>query len=141
MLPPEAGGGADLRRGVEALTTFKKRVDTILKSFESSPGSSKHVANHRISRAALGGHAGFGQADDLFAKYNEVHERLTTLSRSLGLQIEAMGIAVHGADIGFNNLEDDQRRRFYEIQAQIRANDKNPNARKHNDAQQGTGAS
>jgi hypothetical protein len=42
------------------------------------------------------------------------------LSKVLHLQIEAIGIAVRGAQHGFDNLEEDQRRRFWQIQVQIR---------------------
>ncbi len=125
MRPAEAGG-ADLRRGVEALKSFKKQVDTVLSTFESSPANATHVANQTISRAALSGAGDFGEAHDLFSQYNRVHERLTTLSKSLAHQIEAMGIAVHGADVGFDNLEEDLRHRFWQLQTQIREDNKPP---------------
>ena len=35
-----------------------------------------------------------------------------------------MGIAVHGADVGFDNLEDDLRHRFWQLQAKIREDNK-----------------
>ena len=47
-----------------------------------------------------------------------MHSELTRLSQTLSDQIEAMGIAVHGADVGFDNLEDDVKRRFWAIQTQ-----------------------
>jgi hypothetical protein len=56
----------------------------------------------------------------LYEQYNAVHERLTTLSKTLHLQIEAIGIAVQGAHQGFENLEEEQRRRFWEIQMEIK---------------------
>lgn len=124
MLPADTGGGsggADLKVGMEALTTFKKRVDTVLATFEGSPGSSTKVAGQRISRASFSGEgATFAEAAGLYAQYDRVHERLTSLSRTLGLQIEAMWIAVHGAEVGFGNLEEEQRRRFWEIQKQTK---------------------
>jgi hypothetical protein len=83
-------------------------------------GSSAQVGEERVSRAALsgGGHA-FPEADGLFTQYNRVHERLTSLSKLLGQQIEALGIAVHGADIGFDNLDEELRRRFHAIQTRV----------------------
>ncbi|MPY40500.1 hypothetical protein FNH04_11460 [Streptomyces phyllanthi] len=113
-------GGADLRRGLEALKTFKKRVDGVLANLEGSPASSTKVGEHQLSRASFSGQGtDFAEASGLFAQYNRVHDRLTSLSKSLGLHIESLGIAVHGADIGFDNLEEEQRRRFWEIQTQI----------------------
>ena len=121
MLPADMGGGgsADLRRGMEALTTFKKRVDGVLATFTDSAGSSTKVEAQRISRASFSGAGQFGEASGLYAQYHRVHERLTSLSATLGLQIEALRIAVHGADIGFDNLEEEQRRRFWEIQTRV----------------------
>lgn len=121
MLPAgEGGGSVGLRKSAIALSTFKKRIDTLLSTFEGSAGSSTQVGDQRVSRAALGGggHA-FPEADGLFSQYHRVHERLTSLSKLLGQQIEALGIAVHGADIGFDNLDEEQRRRFHAIQTRV----------------------
>ncbi|GHH88033.1 hypothetical protein GCM10018793_66100 [Streptomyces sulfonofaciens] len=140
MLPADAGGGADLRRGAEALKIFKRRVDTLLSEFEGSAGSSSKVGAQTISRASLSGHGTFGEADDLYHQYNRVHEQLTTLSKSLGHQIEAMGIAVHGADIGFDNLDEDLRRRFWALQTQIHEDNQPPrheSPEHHGDQQHG----
>ncbi|MGW7527359.1 hypothetical protein [Streptomyces sp. NPDC054783] len=117
MLPD--GGGSDLRRGLEALKTFKSRVDTLLDKFERSPGNPKKVAMHTLSPASFCGKGEFAEATDLHSQYHTVHERIMSLSETLKLQIEAMQIAVHGADIGYDKLEDDLRRRFHEIRTQI----------------------
>lgn len=105
---------------MEALTTFKKRVDGVLSNFKGSPGSATKVGAHTISQASFCGKGDFGEAKGLHTQYERVHERLTTLSKSLGLQIEALRIAVHGADVGFDNLEEELRHRFWEIQTQVR---------------------
>ncbi|MFH7338853.1 hypothetical protein [Streptomyces sp. KHY 26] len=117
MRPDDGTGG--LKVGLEALKTFKTRVDSVLKTFEDSPGSAKKVAMHTITAESFCGNGGFPEATGLHSQYTRVHDRLMTLSQSLTLQIEAMQIAVHGADIGFANLDDDQRRRFHEIRMQI----------------------
>ncbi|MCW7946872.1 hypothetical protein AAW14_34080 [Streptomyces hygroscopicus] len=119
MLPADAGGGADLRRGLEALKTFKKRVDGLLANFEGSAGSSAKVAAHTISRPSFSGTGDFAEATGLHTEYERVHEHITTLSKTLRLQIEALQIAVQGADIGFDNLEEDLRRRFWEIRTEV----------------------
>ncbi|GAB2972661.1 hypothetical protein GCM10023080_040980 [Streptomyces pseudoechinosporeus] len=115
MLPAEG-----LKIGLEALGTFKKRVDTVLSTFEGSPASPQKIAAHALSEASFSGAGGFAEAKGLHSQYERVHERLTTLSKHLGLQIEAMQIAVMGADGNFSNLEEEQRRRFYEIGEEIR---------------------
>ncbi|UXY30291.1 hypothetical protein [Streptomyces sp. HUAS TT20] len=118
MLPDDAGGSG-LKRGLEALKTFKKRVDTLLTDLEGSPGSYTKVAAHTLSAASLCGKGEFAEATGLHREYERVHERITSLSKSLALQIEAMQIAVHGADVGYDKLEDDLRRRFHEIRTEI----------------------
>ncbi|MFI6880881.1 hypothetical protein ACIBL6_46265 [Streptomyces sp. NPDC050400] len=125
MIPADGGGvskaaAADLKVGAGVLKTFKQRVDKILQDFEGSDGSSAKVSDQRVNRAALSsGSSQFGEADVLHLQYEQVHSRITSLSKMLGMQIEAMSIASHGAEVGFANLEEDQRRRFWEIQTKI----------------------
>ncbi|MEU2560088.1 hypothetical protein ABZ626_12230 [Streptomyces longispororuber] len=112
--------GADLKRGLEALKQFRRRIDTLLTEFEGSDGGSSRVGRQKVARASFSGSgAPFPEADGLYAQYDQVHERLTSLSKMLGDQIEAMSIAVHGADVGFDNLEDDLRQRFWAIQTSV----------------------
>jgi hypothetical protein len=74
---------------------------------------------HTLSQASFCGQGDFAEAAGLHSQYERVHERITSLSKSLALQIEAMQIAVHGADVGFDKLDDDLRRRFHEIRTEI----------------------
>ncbi|MFD9906342.1 hypothetical protein [Streptomyces sp. NPDC059063] len=100
---------------------FRRRIDTLLTEFEGSDGGSSKVGHQKIARASFSGEgAPFPEADGLYSQYDRVHERLTSLSKMLGDQIEAMGIAVHGADVGFDNLEDELRQRFWAIQTSVR---------------------
>ncbi|MEU8958350.1 hypothetical protein AB0C93_29095 [Streptomyces sp. NPDC048518] len=102
------------------MKTFRRRINTLLTEFEGSAGGSSKVGAQKVSRASFSGTgAAFPQADGLYSQYDQVHERLTSLSKMLGDQIEAMGIAVHGADVGFDNIEDDLRQRFWAIQAKV----------------------
>ncbi|MFI2313395.1 hypothetical protein AMK17_00090 [Streptomyces sp. CB00072] len=120
--PGGGGGTGDLRRGVGALETFKKRVDALLTDFEGSAGSKTKVADQKVSRASLSGpNARFAEADGLYTQYNRVHSSLVSLSKSLGDQIEYLSLGVHAAAVGFDNVEDDIRRRFYEIQTRMDA--------------------
>lgn len=114
------GGGSDLRRGLEALKIFQKRVNDALKTFDDSPGASSSIARHAINRASFSGlETPFAEAADLHGQYQRVHERLMTLSTSLSLHIEALGLAVHAADVGYDNVEEEVRQRFWAIQSQL----------------------
>ncbi|WBO63472.1 hypothetical protein [Streptomyces camelliae] len=114
------GGGSDLRRGLEALKIFQKRVNDALRKFDDSPGSSSSIAQHAISRASFSGtQIPFSEAADLHGQYERVHARLTNLSQSLSLHIEALKLAVQAADAGYDNVEEDVRQRFWAIQTQL----------------------
>lgn len=118
--PGGGGGTGDLRRGVGALEKFKSRVDALLADFEGSAASKTKVADQKVSRASLSGpNARFAEADGLYTQYNRVHSSLVSLSKSLGDQIEYLSLGVHAAAVGFDNVEDDIRRRFYEIQTRM----------------------
>ncbi|MEU8971539.1 hypothetical protein AB0D11_20100 [Streptomyces monashensis] len=127
MLPADMVGGvsatraANLEASGEALDVFVKRVDSVLKTLEESAGNPTKVEAQKIRAQSLtsGGVAAFPEAHGLYSQYDRVHNELTTLSRNLHLQIEAIGIAVQGARVGFDNLEEEQRQRFWAIQEHI----------------------
>jgi hypothetical protein len=127
MLPADMVGGVSASRAAnlevtgEALSTFVKRVDAVLRTLEGSAGNPTRVGAQTIKPSSLSsGSRPFPEAQGLYTQYNRVHEELTSLSRALHLQIEAIAIAVKGAHVGFDNLEEEQRRRFYSIQTQIK---------------------
>ncbi|MFE9721322.1 MULTISPECIES: hypothetical protein [Streptomyces] len=118
----DGGGSGNLRRGVGALEQFQKRVNALLADFEGSPAGRSKVAAQRVSRASLSGqNACFAEADGLYTQYNRVHESLVALSKSLGDQIEYLSLGVHAAAVGFDNVDDDTRRRFHTIQTRLDA--------------------
>ncbi|MDL5204133.1 hypothetical protein [Streptomyces sp. ALI-76-A] len=127
MLPADMVGGvsatraANLEASDEALKAFVDRVDAVLRDLESSAGNPTKVGAQTIKATSLssGQEGVFPEATGLYAQYQRVHRELTSLSKSLHLQIEAIGIAVQGARHGFNNLEEEQRRRFWEIQTEV----------------------
>ncbi|MFF9689837.1 hypothetical protein [Streptomyces sp. NPDC014623] len=115
-------GEGDLRRGVGALEKFQKRVNALLTDLESSPASKSKVAAQTVSRTAFSGqNTCFAEADGLYTQYNRVHESLVTLSKSLSDRIEYLNLGVHAAAVGFDNVDEDTRRRFYEIQMDLDA--------------------
>ncbi|MFE7267926.1 hypothetical protein ACFU9B_38950 [Streptomyces sp. NPDC057592] len=113
-------GPGDLRRGVGALEKFRGRVNTLLAELDGSAAGKSKIAAQTVSRAALSGqNACFAEADGLYTQYNRVHEALVSLSKSLGDQIEYLSLGVQAAAVGFDNVDDDVRRRFYEIQERL----------------------
>jgi len=117
-----AKGKGDLHKGVGALEKFQQSVNALLRELESSAAGKTEVAAQKVSRASLSGHnACFAEADGLYTQYNRVHESLVTLSKSLGDQIEYLSLGVHAAAVGFDNVDDETRRRFHEIRADLDA--------------------
>ncbi|NBM19735.1 hypothetical protein GUY61_30040 [Streptomyces sp. GC420] len=115
-----SGGGTDLERGVGALEKFQERVDKLLADLESSAASRTKVAAQTVPRSSFSGpNAPFAEADGLYAQYNRVHESLVSLSATLRDQIEYLRIAVYGSAVGYDNVEDELRRRFHEIRADL----------------------
>ena len=127
MLPADMVGGVsatrakDLEVSGDVLSVFVNRVDKVLRDLEGSAGNPTRVGAQTINLGSLhsGGRGAFHEADGLYDQYHAVHDKLTSLSKALHLQIEAIGIAVQGAMHGFDNLEEDQRRRFWVIQSEI----------------------
>ncbi|MHC5704306.1 hypothetical protein OTC26_023080 [Streptomyces tirandamycinicus] len=124
MAPGDGGGGAaaarDLERGVGALKRFQERVDNLLAELENGAGGTKKVAAQAVSRGSFSGaNMPFAEADGFYTQYNRVHKALTSLSKSLGDQIELLRIGVHGADVGFDNVEEDLRSRFHRIRTRL----------------------
>ncbi|MFI2368669.1 hypothetical protein [Streptomyces sp. NPDC018833] len=108
---------SDLERGVGALKKFRDRVDAVLADLEGGDGGTAKVAAERVTRASFGGN--FAQAEDFYQEYNRVHKALVVLSKKLGDQIELLTIGVHAADVGYDNVDEDERRRFHEIQGRL----------------------
>ncbi|GAA2517152.1 hypothetical protein [Streptomyces gobitricini] len=108
----------DLKLGVDALITFRSRVDAVLTQLEGGDGGAAKVAAERVTRTSFGGDK-FDDAQGFYLQYNRVHKALVSLSKSLGDQIELLAIGVHAADVGYDNVDEAQRRRFHEIQARL----------------------
>lgn len=106
---PTSGMKAEL----ETLTTFKNRIDAMLKDLDGSDASPKKIGQDRLQASHLG--TGFGESSQLMSTYNHVHDRLETLSQLLADQIEAMSISVTGARDGYANVDEEQRRRMWAI--------------------------
>ncbi|WP_411055809.1 hypothetical protein [Streptomyces sp. E11-3] len=110
---------SDLERGVSALKKFRRHVDAVLADLEGGEGGTSKVAMERVTRTSFGVGIPFGEAEGFYKEYNRVHKSLVSLSKSLGDQIELLTIGVHAADVGYDNVDDAERRRFHAIRARL----------------------
>ncbi|MGY1578877.1 DUF2563 family protein [Streptomyces sp. MN13] len=136
-------GGKDVDvSSISMLKDFADRVDAALRDLEESAGNPKKVGAQTIKASSLSsGRADlFPEAQSLYSQYNSVHEQLTTLSKTLHLHIEAISIGVRGAADGYQNLEDDQRRRFQEIRWELRSMQRDKSGQHSNKDESGIGA-
>ncbi|MFE7116763.1 hypothetical protein ACFU99_15245 [Streptomyces sp. NPDC057654] len=117
--------GKNLVKEAETLAKFKSRVDKVLTDLEKSPASHKSIDHQTIPADAYGT---FDSAKKLAGKYAAVHERLSTLSKTLGDQIEAMGLTALAAEKGYEGLDAEQAARLRQIQAQAREQYQPPKA-------------
>ncbi|MFV2118044.1 hypothetical protein ACE14D_06215 [Streptomyces sp. Act-28] len=110
----------DLERGAGALRNFQSKINALLTEFENGPGGSQRVAEHTIARGAFSGtNLPFAEADGLFAQYARVHGELVSLSKLLADQMELLRLGAHAADVGFDNVDEDTRRRFHAIRERL----------------------
>lgn len=114
---PMTGRGQDyIHKESESLQSFKKRIDKIIENLSGkAPANPTQLKQNTLNHGSFGS-AQFLEATDLAGQYEKVLQQLTKLSTVLGQQMEAMGIAVDGADKGFNTMDDDTRRRFWQLQ-------------------------
>ncbi|GGT39544.1 hypothetical protein GCM10010271_49420 [Streptomyces kurssanovii] len=113
------GGAGDLERGLGALTDFQKKVLGLLSDLEGGDASGTKVAEATVTRASFGTGTAFAEADGFYEQYERVHQAVLSLSKQLSDEIELLRIAVRGADIGFDNLEEDLRLQFHSIKARL----------------------
>ncbi|WP_432253330.1 hypothetical protein [Streptomyces sp. HNM1019] len=108
------GGGSDLKVEAETLAGFKSRIDKILLDLEESPAAKSKISDQTVAHTAFG--AEFSAAADLAGAYEKLHDRLERFSRTLGDQLEALGMAVQISDRGYESIDAEQAARLRAIQ-------------------------
>jgi hypothetical protein len=111
-------GDGGLFAELASLKKFKGRVDDLLTDLGDSDAAPTRIADDGLAAANLG--TGFRAADALYGVYRNVHEDLTTLSRLLNDQIEAMGLAALEAHGGYADTDVEQRDRMWEVQERLK---------------------
>ncbi|GAA0481052.1 hypothetical protein ABZ951_24540 [Streptomyces sp. NPDC046215] len=115
---PGASGDSRLAKEPETLATFQKRIEEVLTKLEKSAASSKSMGDQKVPQASFG--TGFGSAKELATLYDKVHERLLTLSKVFGDQVEAMGFAAVIAERGYDGIDAEEAERLRAIQKRTR---------------------
>jgi hypothetical protein len=110
---------ADLSVALEDLRTFKKRVDHLLDDLEGSEADPKKIGNDRLKPTQMG--HGFAEASELVKAYTYVHDQLSTLSKTLADQIEAMSITLHIGRVGLSHVDIETQNRLLDLNDAVKA--------------------
>ncbi|WP_171171050.1 hypothetical protein [Streptomyces sp. I05A-00742] len=102
---------------LDTLKTFKGRVDEALIKLGDSEAAPTRMASTKLDRTHLG--RDFEAVDALYGAYYDVHEDLTTLSKLLADQIEALSVAVGGMHNAYLETDEHHRARMWAIQQEI----------------------
>ncbi|MFI5749807.1 hypothetical protein ACIBBE_28650 [Streptomyces sp. NPDC051644] len=144
-LPGDGSRTPDLATPSESLQNFKIRVDNLLTKLDASPAAHGRITEQKVTTAAYG--TGFPEAIGLSSAYDMVHARLALLSKTLGDQLEAMGITVDLADRGYENVDQEHSERLHAIQQRTEiyyrkpGTDKDPGAPAEDKGKTGGGSS
>ncbi|MFC7218320.1 hypothetical protein ACFQLX_09090 [Streptomyces polyrhachis] len=109
----------NLKVGYDSMTEFRAKIGTILDGLRGSPGARSSVGDQQVDRAALGSGGEFPEADALAKCYAHAQAQLVQLAETADRLIDALGIAVDGAARGYQNLDEDERRRFHSVNTEV----------------------
>ncbi|MER6097173.1 hypothetical protein ABT154_15220 [Streptomyces sp. NPDC001728] len=113
------GGGMRtqaVKYSADSMQKFKQRVDELILELNGSDASSGKLKTAPVSRAQFGGGgAAWAEAQGAYAAYDETLGRLVALSGLLKDCLEGLGIAVVASKQGFEEMDDDIKRKMIEI--------------------------
>jgi hypothetical protein len=118
-MPGFVGAGiaaADLATELTSFTKFRTRIDELLRDLKESPAAPQKLGEGLMDRSQFGGGGNlWAEAASLFVSYETVITELESLSKLLSDCIEGMSIAVLASHNGYENIDDDLRRRMLAI--------------------------
>ncbi|AIS00274.1 hypothetical protein [Streptomyces glaucescens] len=135
MLPSDGGGTGspwlsgvfdtardavqDLSTELSSFTTFRKRVDELVRDLKESQAGPTRVGREQLGRGKFGGGDGsWTEAAGLYTSYEKVITDLENFSELLSDCMEAMSIAVLASHKGYENIDVDVRDRMAAITAE-----------------------
>ncbi|MFE0736798.1 MULTISPECIES: hypothetical protein [unclassified Streptomyces] len=105
-----------VRYNSESMTEFKKGIDELIDLLTNSPADPNKMKADPVSRAQFGGGGpSWAEAHGLYDSYNNVLKQLTDLSGLLRDSLEGLGIAVVASKDGFEEMDDDVKRKMIAI--------------------------
>ncbi|MFI9290096.1 hypothetical protein H4W23_15660 [Streptomyces gardneri] len=106
-----------VKYSADSMETFRKQVEGLIDQLQGShAGAGKLKAENPVTRTQFGGGgAAWGEAESAFAAYDGTLSRLVELSGLLHDCLEGLGIAVVASKNGFEEMDDDIKRKMINI--------------------------
>ncbi|MEU1860717.1 hypothetical protein [Streptomyces gardneri] len=108
---------AAVKYSADSMETFRKQIEGLIEDLQGShaePGKLK--AENPVTRTQFGGGgAAWGEAQGAYAAYDGTLSRLVELSGLLNDCLEGLGIAVVASKNGFEEMDDDIKRKMINI--------------------------
>ncbi|MQY16176.1 hypothetical protein SRB5_63720 [Streptomyces sp. RB5] len=119
MIPLEAMSASNLKVSYESMGDFRKQVQSALDTLRNSKGAPQVVADQTVEQHALHSGSSFAEAEGLTAHYTAVQQTLTQMADLVDRLLDALEIAMRGAESGYQNLDEDERRRFHTVNTEV----------------------
>ncbi|MEU2115049.1 hypothetical protein ABZ567_05205 [Streptomyces sp. NPDC016459] len=119
---PEVGGltsgmrAQAVKYSADSMETFRKGVEGLIEQLQGSEAGPGKLKDQPVSRPQFGGGgAAWGEAQGAYAAYDGTLSRLVELSGLLKDCLEGLGIAVVASKNGFEEMDDDIKRKMIQI--------------------------
>ncbi|MFD9242027.1 hypothetical protein ACFV0D_08855 [Streptomyces sp. NPDC059556] len=105
-----------VRYNTESMSEFKTSIDGLIEMLTSSEAGPGNMKADPLGRLKFGGGgAAWGEASSIYTSYETVLGQLTELSGLLQDCLEGLGIAVVASKDGFEQMDDDVKRKMINI--------------------------
>ncbi|MEU3476618.1 hypothetical protein ACI2LO_03330 [Streptomyces sp. NPDC033754] len=105
-----------VKYSADSMELFRKQVDGLIDQLQGSYAAPGKLKADPLTRAQFGGGGpAWGEAEGAFAAYDGTLSRLVELSSLLHDCLEGLGIAVVASKNGFEEMDDDIKRKMINI--------------------------
>lgn len=119
LAPVEGMSVSNLKVSYESMETFRNRVRTVLDELRNSKAAPTAVADQQVESHALHSGTSFAEAEALTRHYTAVQQNLTQMADLADRLLDALAIALRGAEHGYQNLDEDERQRFHSVNTEV----------------------
>ena len=107
---------AAVKYSADSMESFRKQVDGLIDQLQGSYAGPGKLKADPVTRSQFGGGgAAWGEAEGAYAAYDGTLARLVELSSLLHDCLEGLGIAVVASKNGFEEMDDDIKRKMINI--------------------------